>query len=666
MKLRDSLASYGKKEDHLSKGGAVVHVSAPELSLLEEVSGNTSVNPDTGLRQFYYGSTDYGDYPDIGMNLGDYPGDVGDLGPGGGMSWDYTADTDAVQGVIDDWLRGNKDLGRLSSGEYAAFQAREQARAADDQAQKEGYTDHKHKVDTDAGKKGLNDIGQKTYEAKSIELGYTPGAEDFNALYGWLGMTAQQAAQQTATGAFNQAMDAGYSDPAKAVLAALDSPVSFFAGGDFTDAYQAGLQAKFNKEEIAAKAQLHYKTLEDDMLKFRPGEEDDLKAAMQRAGITDYNPYESTYDYLRRGGDVRDLSGAQIMETALSTAIPSPVGLGPGIASMIGRAVDKSVIGTFSSDGVGYNLHQDGSFTLSSPSPGPANMNYGGGPRADSLWPQLMASTADSPFDRQGALQTLLQELLADESLGEFRPLLNPDELDSIITNQLVAKNNLLPADATQQQFEGEFGSSLLGQNLLTTEEGERQARMQDVLGTTFTGNAFEPISDDAAITGILEEERNKAFDVLSRFEARGNLNPLGGRTANKFLVDQAADAKTRLEELGESVRATSQLDVSDIRDRALSEISQYRLGAPTFDPTPFTTERSELIGEREGTLRGDITELLGGEQVFDVQSALQRAALTSGLSSGPAQGTLLDVLAEREGQQRDQRGLGNRGSGVF
>jgi len=322
------------------------------------------------------------------------------------------------------------------------------------------------------------------------------------------------------------------------------------------------------------------------------------------------------------------------------------------------------VIGSYTDPrtGIGYHVGRDGV-------PYPANIEFrnpqpnepgGAAPLIDQVSP-VTAPQGAPAFDRSTALDQLIESTIG----GTVNPGIEDEYFNRIIKEGILGRNFDLGADATQQQFEGTFGSSRLGQELL----GEESGRLRDVsrgqIGDVFTGKAFEPITDDAAINNILAEKRSSAFGDISRFGARGNLSTTGGATAGEFISSREPQARTRLEEIGAGVRESGQRGIDVIRDRALQQAGTFNLGDPFFDIAPFTAERETAIQGRLPSIGPDIRSQLGAERLFDTQAAIREGAESQGLVSGAP--SFLDELASRSGQRSQRnRGIGSIGSGVF
>ncbi len=253
------------------------------------------------------------------------------------------------------------------------------------------------------------------------------------------------------------------------------------------------------------------------------------------------------------------------------------------------------------------------------------------------------------------------------EGFAEDEQIAAAKEFQTAIAQGLRRQDQSLGLNVTQSQFDEVFRNPNLSANILGEERGIRQEGFTGELGGIFTGDAFGEIDDDI-INSIIEERRGPAQQQVSNFDARGNLNPLGGQTANDFLLGQVEPAGERLREIGGGVQQANQAAINDVRDRATQGIGAFQLGDDLFDVSPFGLERSNLISERGESLRSDILSSLGSEPLFDVTGALQTAGRTQGVVSGTPNVSFLDAIAAREAgaTSKTKRGLGSRGSGAF
>jgi hypothetical protein len=315
-------------------------------------------------------------------------------------------------------------------------------------------------------------------------------------------------------------------------------------------------------------------------------------------------------------------------------------------------------------------------------SPGPTASLIGGA-TSFTLNQALLANTpeADQLLADQGytpiQIQYLKQEARNRLSQGAFEALqgsvTNPglaqEEFNKILASGIERENLALGPEVTQQQFDTVFDNPNLGQNILGEEEGLRRESFGQDISSAFPGDAFQSL-DDNIIDSIVQERQGPAQEKISRFSARGNLNPTGGRTANQFIQSQVPQAQERVRQVGEGVLGGYQSNVQDVQDRAKQQASGYKLGDELFDVTPFSAERSGLVEQQQGQLGSDVRGALGSEPLFDVSGALQSAGRAQGVVSGQGQNqSFLDSIAARElgsTSSRNRRGLRSRGSGAF
>jgi hypothetical protein len=243
------------------------------------------------------------------------------------------------------------------------------------------------------------------------------------------------------------------------------------------------------------------------------------------------------------------------------------------------------------------------------------------------------------------------------------------EEFQKVIAAGIERENVALGPNITEAQFRQSFDDPNLGEYILGSEEDLRRRSFSQEIEQAFPGDAFQPL-DDRIIDSIIKERRGPAGEQISRFGARGNLNPTGGYTANLFLQRQEPEARERVGEIGAGVLGGYREDIGEIRGRATEQAGGYRLGEDLFDVAPFSEERGSLIEERQGTLGADVRRAIGGDPLFDVSGALRAGGRAQGVVSGQGQNqALLDQIAAREfgsASGRNRRSLGSRGSGAF
>ena len=295
----------------------------------------------------------------------------------------------------------------------------------------------------------------------------------------------------------------------------------------------------------------------------------------------------------------------------------------------------------------------------------------------------LLANTpeADQLLSDQGYTPQQIQYLklearnrLSQQAFDELQetvvnPGLPEEEFSNILASGIERENLALGPDITEAQFRTVFDDPNLGQAILGEEESLRRQSFGQEIEQAFPGGVFQSLDDDI-VSSIVEERQGPAQQQISRFGARGNLNPTGGQTANLFIQQQVPRARERVEEIGAGVLGGIRGDIGEIRGRAEEQAGGYQLGEGLFDVAPFSEERGGLIEEREGTLGADVRGAIGSEPLFDVSGALRAGGRAQGVVSGQGQNqALLDQIAARELgsiSARNRRSLGSRGSGAF
>jgi hypothetical protein len=255
-----------------------------------------------------------------------------------------------------------------------------------------------------------------------------------------------------------------------------------------------------------------------------------------------------------------------------------------------------------------------------------------------------------------------------DQAEADLQNQASIDEFLKVIASGIERENVALGPNVTQQQFEARFADPSFGQNVLQSEEDLRkQAFGQEVSGA-FPGGAFDPI-DDTIIDAILDERIEPVQRQIATAGARGNLNRYGGRTANEELIRQRGAGFENVSQIGEGLQQGSQSEIDFIRDRAAADVEGFQLGDEPFDVAPFSQERSDLIGAKEGSLGADLSSAVGNQPIFDVQKALNIGGRAQGPVSGPVNQSFLDAIARGGGvpaAAKTRRGLGQSGRGVF
>lgn len=263
----------------------------------------------------------------------------------------------------------------------------------------------------------------------------------------------------------------------------------------------------------------------------------------------------------------------------------------------------------------------------------------------------------------QEARNSLAQKKFDDLILNTPNPFRDDAEFRKVVAAGIERRNTGLGKTVTQPQWDAAFSGNDLGAQLL----GEEQSLRRDVFEQSAKKDfpAFQPINNTKLINQLVGEQEGPAFNTIARAEARGSLNPYGGKTAKEAITSQRETATKRVGDLSQSLVSSGQRDIGDIQSKAVSAARSYKLGDELFDPAPYRQQAEQAVAERQGSFERDLRDLLGPEQLFDPLGAVTSAGRAQGQVSG-ASPALLDAIANRVGTRNRERGLGNRGSGVF
>ena len=193
-----------------------------------------------------------------------------------------------------------------------------------------------------------------------------------------------------------------------------------------------------------------------------------------------------------------------------------------------------------------------------------------------------------------------------------------------------------------------------------------------DAVKTSFGGDQkfFDPMSFSTTLDNILQQGFTKASSSINNAGARGNLSARGSAVANESLLGQQPKARERVNQLRDNVLSTDTEAVRNIGNRAQGAAQGYDLGEELFNIQPYNEEKDKAIVDKTASFEGDVNSQLGNESLYSIPDALFKAGSRQGVVSGKPQGNagLLDTLAARATQanQKRDRGLGSRGSGVF
>ena len=234
----------------------------------------------------------------------------------------------------------------------------------------------------------------------------------------------------------------------------------------------------------------------------------------------------------------------------------------------------------------------------------------------------------------------------------QYMPLINA-EYDRVASN-------LLPTDDPRNAFGENIASSVI-QGEQNRGRNEALRTVNDRFTTGHESKALPSSLLDDAISSILGEQRSSAQQYLDRGKARGIYNDVGYNTGVNSINNAASAARSDLSSLGSSVLDKYRGNLDEIGDEAYNAASGFNLG-DKFSLDPYTSQYDDTLSRANSNASGDLRNLLGGKNFFDLSSLTQKA--------GQAQGALnlrdADVataLAERKRRNSTNRGLGSQGA---
>ena len=266
------------------------------------------------------------------------------------------------------------------------------------------------------------------------------------------------------------------------------------------------------------------------------------------------------------------------------------------------------------------------------------------------------ASPAAVPFNevlggqQDDAMARILQHLMqqglgADQYGGQFRT-----ELEGInVPEGTTDFSQYFPSNVGQQ----------LEDSITERTRNEFGQQFEEFAPTGFEFDKFGSTSDDAIIDDILNKRFGEALSPLKNAQARGNLGDQGYNFGVSQLNDQRAGATTTLGETGTSVLDRYRGNLTDIATEGRQAAGNFTLGQD-FNPQTYSDRIDTTVGELGGNLRGDITNAIGPNPLFDISGALQKAGTNQGAVNETR--PLYDVLARKSEARQGSRGLGTQG----
>lgn len=230
-----------------------------------------------------------------------------------------------------------------------------------------------------------------------------------------------------------------------------------------------------------------------------------------------------------------------------------------------------------------------------------------------------------------------------------------PEDYKDLITRLLDDIQGAIPSDV--DNF-GTYYEDAVGGAVKSAEDRDKRRftrRLNQIAPIGFEDEAFNPNMDDDLLSSILDTQRSEAQSYIDRAGARGQLNDVGLKDAMRRLDEANTAGSSRLQDIGGGVLSGYRDQLSSIAEKGRVQAGGHELGG-SFKPGGVRRQirrRTRNLGNR---LEGDIRGKLGGEQLFDFSSMIQKGGGAQGMINPAGSGFgIKDAL-------RQNRTLGNQG----
>lgn len=214
--------------------------------------------------------------------------------------------------------------------------------------------------------------------------------------------------------------------------------------------------------------------------------------------------------------------------------------------------------------------------------------------------------------------------------------------------------------DASSYFSPDAFESLLSG--IQTDRRNQYGTTLDSLLPSSYADDTFNTTFDDDIISRFLDSQYGGALTQLDNNKKRGVLTDQGYNSALNVLGTQRSTANSKLQSTGENLLATNRGALNDIISSGKKAASEYVLGGAAFDPNKYKTDAEARAAELKGRFSDDFNAAVGGENFFDVPSALNSGYSAQGPQNTTRQG-VLDALAQKENARNQRRGVGSQGA---
>lgn len=187
-------------------------------------------------------------------------------------------------------------------------------------------------------------------------------------------------------------------------------------------------------------------------------------------------------------------------------------------------------------------------------------------------------------------------------------------------------------------------------------------SQVQQKFAPGFERSLIADTADDSILESILGGQRDQARQQIDYNRKRGILNDSGYATVERELAGQENAGRSTLTSIGDSVLGKKRQDLLNIKGDAGNAASGYTFGAPDVDIGGYYTQAQQKAQSAIGDLEGSIRSALGGTNLFDVPTLLQKGGTAQGPINVTTAGADTSLPFDPK-KSTTKRGLGSTGA---
>jgi hypothetical protein len=186
---------------------------------------------------------------------------------------------------------------------------------------------------------------------------------------------------------------------------------------------------------------------------------------------------------------------------------------------------------------------------------------------------------------------------------------LDPDQYVPQITSTLNSERGSIPDLAANPGTYFTGAGETAYNTARDAQRGQLQRAINQFAPSGFETRKIGDTSDDATLAAILAEQRATADNYVRNLLDRGVINASGFASAESDLDNQAYGAKSRLQEIGNTVLQQGRSKITNLANEARSGAANFELG-DNFDPYSYSTDIDAALNDFFTNLGGNIRGL--------------------------------------------------------